>query len=509
VSRPNPVLRNIIANYASQIYVIVLGLAVIPLYLRFMGINAYGLVGFFTMLLAWMTVFDFGLGPAFGREASKFKAGKISASTLNLFLLILEKSYLFLGACVILACWVSGDWVADIWLNLDVAHQREASTCITLVGVMFCLRLMSNLYRSGLLGLENQAQANVVLVIIATLRSVLVLPILIWVSSSILTFFTFQFCVAIVETVLLRAALKRSLPDRQLAIFKWSAIRETFRFSGGVAFLGLVWIATSQIDKLILSHLLSLREYAEFILATTLALGVYSLISPLQQAVLPRLVIFSEQDRHELFVSLYRLTSMLMVAIVAGVAGAIVAYPEQVLYVWTGDQLLSEQVAEILRWYAAGTGFMAIAGMSYVLQNAKGNLSLHIRGNILCLVLLIPTLIASTLQFGAIGAAISWAAVNFFFLVFWTSVVHKKFLPELTWRWLLFDIAPGIGVAALLVSAAHFTKWPFSLRSISFIALVMLTSAIVGVVLIIHHETRKLAFDQISKLITSICKKIR
>ena len=107
MSRSNPVLRNIIANYASQIYVIVLGLAVVPLYLKYMGIEAYGLVGFFTMLQTWMTIFDFGLGPALGREASKFKAGKVPVETLNLLLRTLEKFFIFLGACVILMCWIS------------------------------------------------------------------------------------------------------------------------------------------------------------------------------------------------------------------------------------------------------------------------------------------------------------------------------------------------------------------------------------------------------------------
>lgn len=509
MTKSNLVLRNIVANYASQAYVIVLSLAVVPLYLKYMGIEAYGLVGFFMMLQAWMAAFDFGLGPALGREASKFKAGKISAGTLNLFLRTLEKTYILLGACVVFICWLSADWVANVWLKLDEVHQQDVSRCITLVGFMFSLRLMSGVYRSGLLGLENHLQANVVLVIIATLRSALVLPILIWVSSSILTFFTFQLFAAIFETGLLKITLRRSLPDRQFVKFQWAVIKEPLRFSGGVAFLAWVWIATSQADKLILSHLLSLKEYAGYILATTVAFGVYSLISPLQQAILPRLVILTEQNRHDQFVSLYRLTSMLMVAIVAGVAGAIVAYPEQVLYTWTGDQPLAEQLAEILRWYAAGTGFMAIAGMSYVLQNAKGDLNLHIKGNILSLIFLIPSLIVSTLQFGALGAAISWAAVNFFFLVFWTSIVHRKFLPELTTRWFFGDIAPGLCVATLLVMSTEFTKWPFTSRAVSLMALALLSTSITGLILIMHAETRKLVFGQLLKMKVSRCKKDR
>jgi hypothetical protein len=40
--------RNILASYASQIYVTLVGILVLPLYLKYMGAEAYGLVGFFT-----------------------------------------------------------------------------------------------------------------------------------------------------------------------------------------------------------------------------------------------------------------------------------------------------------------------------------------------------------------------------------------------------------------------------------------------------------------------------
>lgn len=509
MSRSNPVLRNIIANYASQIYVIVLGLAVVPLYLKYMGIEAYGLVGFFTMLQAWMTLFDFGFAPALGREASKFKAGEISDATLNLFLFVLERAFIFLGACLIFFCWVSGDWVASAWLKLSGASQQDASTSIAIVGVIFSFRLLSGLYRSALLGMENQVEANVVLVFATTLRSVFVLPILIWVSNSVIAFFTFQLFATIVETGFLKIVLRRSLPARQIEKMRWRALTELLRFSGGVAFLAWIWVATSQVDKLILSHLLPLKEYAEFILAATVAFGVYSLVTPLQQAILPRLVIFSVQNKCAEFASLYHLTTMLMVAVVTGVAGTIAAYPEQVMYAWTGERALAERVAEILRWYAAGTGFMAVAGMSYVLQAAKGSLGLHIKGNILSLLFLIPSLIVSTLHFGAVGAAMSWAVVNLFFLIFWTGIVHRKFLPELTIRWFFVDVAPGLCVAAALVLSAQITTWPFTSRSVSLVALILLALATTGIVLMIHHETRKLLFDQLSRLIVSVCRQNR
>ena len=149
---------------------------------------------------------------------------------------------------------------------------------------------------------------------------------------------------------------------------------------------------------------------------------------------------------------------------------------------------------------------MALAGMGFVLQNAKGDLGLHIKGNILSLLLLIPSLIVSTLHFGAVGAAISWTAINLFSLLFWTSVIHRKFLPELTTRWLFVDIAPAICVATLVVVSAQFTVWPFPGRTTSLVALVTLTAGIIATVLMIQHATRKLVYEHVLKIVNSLCK---
>lgn len=38
--------KNIIANYASQLYSAGIGILILPLYIKYMGAEAYGLVGF-------------------------------------------------------------------------------------------------------------------------------------------------------------------------------------------------------------------------------------------------------------------------------------------------------------------------------------------------------------------------------------------------------------------------------------------------------------------------------
>ena len=69
--------KNLLANYASQIYVTVIGIVMVPLYVRYMGAEAYGLVGFFAMLLVWFNLLDMGLTPTVARETARFHGGAI------------------------------------------------------------------------------------------------------------------------------------------------------------------------------------------------------------------------------------------------------------------------------------------------------------------------------------------------------------------------------------------------------------------------------------------------
>ena len=53
--------RNILANYVGQLYVTLIGILLVPMYVKYMGAEAYGLVGFYAMLQAWFMLLDMGL----------------------------------------------------------------------------------------------------------------------------------------------------------------------------------------------------------------------------------------------------------------------------------------------------------------------------------------------------------------------------------------------------------------------------------------------------------------
>ena len=67
-----------------------MSLAFIPLYIKYLGIEAYGLIGLFAVLQAWLVLLDMGMSPTLSREMARFTGGHHSPQSIRDLLRTLE-----------------------------------------------------------------------------------------------------------------------------------------------------------------------------------------------------------------------------------------------------------------------------------------------------------------------------------------------------------------------------------------------------------------------------------
>ncbi|HAF93930.1 MAG TPA: polysaccharide biosynthesis protein, partial [Pseudomonas sp.] len=67
------VLRNSGLNYLGQAYAVLVGILILPFYLGHLGAEAYGLIGFFAVLQAWLQLLDAGMSPALVRQVAHYR----------------------------------------------------------------------------------------------------------------------------------------------------------------------------------------------------------------------------------------------------------------------------------------------------------------------------------------------------------------------------------------------------------------------------------------------------
>lgn len=99
------VRRNIIANYLGQGWRALMGLAFIPLYIKYLGVEAYGLIGIFAILQAWLGLLDMGMKPALGREMARFIGGAHNAQSIRDLLRSIEIIGIAIAAAIALGIW--------------------------------------------------------------------------------------------------------------------------------------------------------------------------------------------------------------------------------------------------------------------------------------------------------------------------------------------------------------------------------------------------------------------
>ena len=472
------------ATLASRVYLTLVNLVMLPVYMRHLGLEAFGLIALFMVLQVWFQLLDMGLTPTMARAAARYRAGALSASDFRLLLRAIEGIFLVLAAVAGAAVFLGAEHIAAHWLKIERLPPQEVVRSLQSMALCIALRLLSELYRGVLSGFERFIWLAGLNTAFGTLRLVLVVPYIAWVDSSPSGFFGFQLAAMALECVVLIALAYRLVPGRAAGHSPWGLqpLRTVFGFSVVMSLASVVWITLSQLDKLLLSGLLSLSDYGAFSIAAAAASGVLLASGSLTEVLLPQLTRLHAQGARLELLALYRRSTQWACMSACSVASVLAFHADRLLWVWTGDAALAARAAPVLCLYALGNAALVVGAFPYYLQFAAGNLRLHLVGTTLMVAILLPSVVWATDRFGSAGAAGVWLGVNVLYLVLWTPVAHARFMPRMHWRWLAEDVLPAAGLAAAASIACRQLPWPpdrlgAGLMALAVSVAVLLTSA--------------------------------
>lgn len=446
--------QNIVASYFSQAYVTLIGIVILPLYIKFMGAEAYGLIGFFTLLQAWFSLLDLGLTPTIARETSRFQSGVLSKLKFKQLYRALSAIFLIIALIGGLCLFYLSDVITNKWLSFNELNDNIVQICVQIMAISVAFRWMGGLYRGVITGSESIVWLSSFNSIIATIRFIGVFVSMYIFGFTAYVFFVHQLAVAILEFIILFFKAEKIIPRRKdfTEDIGWSfePIRSILSFALTIAFTSSVWVFVTQTDKLLLSGLLPLAEYGYFTLAVLVASAIMVASGPISNALMPRMVKLYAEDKKDEMLDIYRKATQVVTVIAIPVTTTFVFSAKPLLVAWTGDILIAEKASPILQLYAIGNGFLVLAAFPFYLQYAIGSLKYHFLGNILIFVILMPSIYFAANNYGGIGAAWVWLLLNAFMFFFWVSYVHQKLFKGLHIIWLLRDVL-SIALPTLMV----------------------------------------------------------
>lgn len=433
--------KNLIANYLGQGWVAIMGLVFIPLYIKYLGIEAYGLIGVFALLQACLSLLDMGMSPTLGREMARFIGGSHSSQSIRDLLRSIE--VIAFGIAVIIAGGIAlgANWIATSWLQAEALSEEVVAKAFIVMGLVTAIRLMESIYRSSIVGLQLQVLFNAVNSAMATLRGLGAVGVLVWVSASIEAFFIWQGLVSIVTLMILALTTYTNLPRAERAgRFSKEALRGVWRFAGGMISVTFLTLLLTQIDKILLSKLLSLSEYGYYTLAAVVSGALYTVITPITQAIYPRLCVLHALNDQAALIDLYHKGAQLVSVFAGSVAIVIFLFAETFLRLWTQDPDLSRRTATLLSLLMLGNLLNGLMWIPYQTQLAHGWTSLAVGTNILAVAVIVPAILWVTPRYGAEAAAWVWVSLNAGYVIIGIHFMYRQILKTEKWHWYSKDI---------------------------------------------------------------------
>jgi O-antigen/teichoic acid export membrane protein len=448
--------KNVLFNLLGTGWGAVIQFAFIPLYLRILGIEAYGLVAFAVTLQVALQILDFGLSPTMNREMARFAVTPDSAADARDFVRTVEVGYWGVGLAMGGLLVLGAPLISTSWLKVDALGGDVVTRAVMLMGVMTAFQWPFSLYQGGLVGLQRQGVLNGITMAANTLQHGGVVLALLLIAPTVTVFFAWRAAVFLLQVLATMYFLWRSLPpaDRPPR-FNTERFRTIWKFAAGMSGITLTGIILSQTDKVMLSKLVPLGEYGYYMLASTVANGLMQLIAPVYNAIFPVFagcVATGDEDRLR---GAYHLGAQLLAVLVLPIAIPLVVFGQEALLAWTGNGATAVAAAPILSILAAGTALNGLMFVPYALQLAYGCTSLGLKINVIFILFLVPSVVLMATKFGPKGAAVVWVVLNAVYMIVGVPLTHRRMLRGEAVRWFL-DIVPAAVVCLAVALLARF-----------------------------------------------------
>jgi O-antigen/teichoic acid export membrane protein len=342
--------------------------------------------------------------------------------------------------------------VAEYWLRPVTLSVQQTATALFLLGLSSALQWPVSFYTGGLAGLQRQVLLNALLAVFSTVRAVGAVFVLMLIAPTIEAFLWWQVCVSAVQSIVYAGFTWEALPKSgRSARFSPSGLRQLFGFAIGVTGITVVSFLLTQTDRLILAKIMPLDDFGVYAFAASVAFALGRLVQPIFTAVYPRYNQLVAAGDESALVGFYHRTNQVMSTAVLPIAAVVATFAQDLVWLWTGDLALSAASAPIVALLVVGTALNGLMHLPFAMQLAHGWTSLSFRINAISVLLVVPAIWILGREYGGIGAASVWLALNVGYLVVNIPLMHHRLLSREMSRWYWADVAPPLAACTFTV----------------------------------------------------------
>jgi O-antigen/teichoic acid export membrane protein len=449
---PANLARSTLLNLSGFAVPVVVQLVTVPLYIKYIGVDRYGVMALVWLLLGYFGFFDIGFG-----QAISSKIAGLSRATPQ------EREHVFwTGTCLSFLTGAAGGLLlyvvaAKLFTNVfAVPPQYLAETAAALPFVAMSLPVITAISAlSGTLqGREAFGVMNLSQMTGAVLYQIFPLLVAMFFTRSLPDLVIAAIAGRLVTAVLLLIFCLRRVPARPIPRMTLSLILPMLRYGGWVTLTGMISPLLTVFDRFIIGAIAGMGAVTAYTIPYNLAMRISTLPSAFQNALFPRFAKIDEQDAFLLRARAVRIVVCLMTPIL--ITALIIIKP--FLIIWIGKSL-AVRAAPVGQIIILGLWANTLAFVPFGFLQSRGRPDVPAKFHVIELFGYAPVLYVLTRSFGVAGAAWAWDARVLADLVLLLAAV--RMLPVLRESFLGLGLVAGAFAWAWFAIPSAAIYWGF------------------------------------------------
>lgn len=453
---------NLISNFFGSSITALMQIAVMPIYLHYLGVDGFGLIGVFATLAGVALIFDMGLTPALTRELAAVSVIEEEKNKSRIILRTLEVIYFSFAIVCFFPIFFSAPLLATSWLKIQYLPVFMVEKSLQLMVVQLFFQLLISFYTGAFIGLQRQPLMNIINTLMIAIRFIGVIPFIMLKNDKILIFFGWHALITFVHLFVIVFFLWRIMPKGE-SIFDISVFYRVKQYAYNMLGVTIVSLLLTNLDKIVLSRLLSLEEFGFYMLAWSISSILIRPAGVVMNVWLPKMVQqFTLNDISSLSQT-YLMGSRLVVCLVMPFAAMLVFFPSEFLFVYLGKNSYPDALPYVLVMLSIGSACNAFMHIPYALTLAANWPKFALYQNIIACFILLPLSVMSVLFYGLIAGGLAWLMINVGYILFSIYAIHRKLLVGILKEWYFRALFPdfflmlvGISFPFLFYQLGHF-----------------------------------------------------
>lgn len=439
----------------------------IPLYIKFLGEELYGLITFFVVLQTVMSLLGLGLSKTLRREFASGDNSNENKVIKYQMLRSVELVYIVVSLLIVIICFLGSNFIATEWLNIGSLDASLVELTLQLMGISIAIQLVANLYSGCLFGLEKQVLANNYLIGWSLAKNFGVILLLWLIDGNIILFYSWHIVTDILYLFILRIVVVNQLKCNTPLSWKFSNIsnlKKIRKFALGLVLVSIIYTLNTQLDKIIISKYLSLTELSAYTLVFLLGNLTSIIATAIATAAFSRLTLYfttNNLSKHtESFISFNKVAAITIIVIGTFVA----TYSYELVFVWTGNEIIAELIKGAGFFIVLGSTFASLQIMPYEYMLSRGDTKVNnILGfsSIPFILIITPFFV---INYGIFGAAMSWFILMTVSTLVYIFYIHRTYIGRNTVHWMISETLLPLLIS---LSLAFASKYLISLFDLS------------------------------------------